>query len=77
MGEFTLGRVRGDNGSPFTPDAVGLLPDRDTYDSMAIGFSFLDSSTGLVYFREGEGWSEGIPLISGASTPSDETFIIL
>lgn len=51
----------GPAGPAFSVDATGLLADRALYDDEAVGFAFLDTATGLLYFREGAagGWSGG------------------
>lgn len=57
--------AKGDRGDAFTIGATGSsLAERDAYDAEDDGFSFLDTSTGLLYFRQGVTagvWSAGIP----------------
>lgn len=57
--------MRGGKGDPgaigpaFKVDATGPTSDRSLYDASPEGFSFLDTTTGLLYFRQGAGWSAG------------------
>lgn len=50
----------GPMGPAFQVDATGPTADRDLYDEEPEGFAFLDTTTGLLYFRQGEGWSDGV-----------------
>ena len=49
----------GPPGSAFRVDATGPTAERDLYDAQREGFSFVDTTTGLIYFRHGVGWSDG------------------
>lgn len=53
----------GEQGLPFQVDALGLLANRGAFDNEAVGFSYLATDTGELYFREGAagGWSFGVP----------------
>lgn len=56
---------KGDRGKAFDPDATGnTLADRDAYDNEADGFTFLNTTTGLVYYRQGAAgnWSDGVAI---------------
>lgn len=59
----SLKGVKGDKGDAFTVNATGNgLSARAAYDGEPAGFSFVDTATGLIYFRQGaSGWSDGIP----------------
>jgi len=52
---------QGPVGPAFQVDATGPTADRALYDSEPEGFSFLDTTTGELFFREGAGWSDGVP----------------
>lgn len=62
---------KGDRGDAFTIGATGdNLAARGAYDAEDEGFSFLDTSTGLIYFRQTSSagvWSDGIPFGSAQS----------
>ena len=75
-------------GESFTVDAQGALAGRSAYDAEAVGFSYLATDTGDLYFREGAAgnWSaplafrgpagpagaDGAPGAAGAAGPSVE-----
>lgn len=51
-------------GSSFTVDATGATAERANYDTEAKGFSFLDTTTGLLYIKNSStsgDWADGIP----------------
>jgi hypothetical protein len=50
----------GPMGPAFQVDATGPTADRALYDDEEEGFAFLDTTTGLLYFRQGAGWSDGV-----------------
>ncbi|MGY8832822.1 MAG: hypothetical protein ACKVIS_25480 [Pseudomonadales bacterium] len=50
----------GPTGPAFKVDATGVTADRALYDGEPEGFAFLDTATGLLYFRQGAGWSDGV-----------------
>lgn len=52
--------VPGAMGPAFQVDATGPTADRALYDAEPEGFAFLDTTTGLLYFRQGAGWSDGV-----------------
>ncbi|AEJ81585.1 tail fiber protein [Erwinia phage vB_EamP-S6] len=59
-------KVKGDpgaDGKSFSVDASGPTANRSQYDNQALGFSFLDTTTGYLYIHgEGDGvWSDPIP----------------
>lgn len=43
--------VKGDRGDNFTPDAIGLLAGRATYDAQLAGFSYLATDNSTIYFK--------------------------
>jgi len=50
-------------GQSFEPDAIGLASDKTTHDAELKNFSFLDTSSGLIYFKLSDtsaDWSTGI-----------------
>lgn len=47
-------------GPAFQVDATGPTAERGLYDAEPEGFSFLDTTTGELFFREGAGWSAGV-----------------
>lgn len=56
----------GNDGSSFTVSEVGLFADRDDFDGMSAGFSYLATDTALLYIRIGpSGWSDGVPFGKG------------
>ena len=66
---------KGDRGEAFAVGATGPdLAARDAYDAEAGGFSFVDTSTGLISFRQGATagvWSDGIPFAQAQSDVLD------
>ena len=53
-GKFTFGiptGAKGDKGDSFTVNAVGLTAGRSAYNTQATGFSYLDVSLALIYFK--------------------------
>ncbi len=53
-------------GQSFDPDAVGPISARSSYDGEPVGFSFLATDQGLLYFRiAAGGWSAGMPFGKG------------
>lgn len=56
---------KGDAGTSFTVDATGTLANRNVHDNEPLGFSYLDTDNGLLYIRQGAGWSAGIPFGKG------------
>lgn len=61
----SLKGAKGDKGDAFAVDATGAgLTARAAYDAEAEGFSFVDTDTGLIYFRQtatAGTWSAGVP----------------
>ena len=60
--------AKGDKGDSFSPDVVGVTADKSTYDAQVAGFSFLDTTLGLIYFKQSDtsgDWSEGMPFGKG------------
>jgi hypothetical protein len=55
----------GPPGEDFEIDATGLRVERDTHDGEPRGFTFLATDEGLLYIKEEDGWSEGVPLLAG------------
>ncbi|MEP4029734.1 hypothetical protein [Roseibium polysiphoniae] len=52
----------GPMGPAFDPDAYGLTVDRSNYDSQPVGFSFMNTETGTVFWKLSNGiadWSDG------------------
>ncbi|GEM_PF-2000532 len=66
---------RGLRGKSFDPDATGLESGRSVYDDQSVGFSYLATDTKLVYWREGTGWSIGVPF--GGSTENGTTILLI
>lgn len=65
---------QGEIGESFTVDATGPTADRSLHDSEAAGFSFLDTTTGELFIREGaSGWSDGIPFGKGDKGDKGDT----
>lgn len=64
---YLLGGAKGEDGKSFTVDATGTLAERDQYDNEPAGFSFLSTTDGMLYIREGTAgnWSDGIPFGKG------------
>ncbi|PZU62308.1 MAG: hypothetical protein DI552_00110 [Brevundimonas sp.] len=57
---------KGDRGDAFAVNAQGDLAGRDDHDGEAVGFSYLDTDNGNLYFRvAGGGWSAPIPFGKG------------
>lgn len=59
---------QGEQGDGLLINATGLFSERTTYDTEAMGFSFVATDQGLLYFRETitDGiWSPGIPFSKG------------
>lgn len=54
---------RGEDGTPFQVDATGLLANRGAFDGEEVGFSYLATDTGDLYFRQGAAgnWSDAVP----------------
>ena len=70
-GKFTFGiptGSKGDKGDSFTVNGVGLTAGRSAYDTQSTGFSYLDVSLALIYFKlsstSGD-WSVGSPFGKG------------
>ena len=70
-GKFTFGipvGSKGDKGDSFTVNAIGLTAGRSAYNTQATGFSYLDVSLALIYFKlsstSGD-WSVGSPFGKG------------
>jgi|GEM_PF-3446307 len=56
----------GESGQSFTVNATGTFAGRSSYDSQAVGFSYLATDTGSLYLRQGtSGWSAAIPFGKG------------
>lgn len=55
------------NGRSFTVDQQGPLVDRGLFDDEPVGFAYLATDNGELYFRQGDagGWSDGIPFGKG------------
>ena len=70
-GKLTFGipaGAKGDKGDNFVVNAVGLTTDRALYDGQNTGFSFLDISLSLIYFKLSStsgNWSTGSPFGKG------------
>ena len=70
-GKFTFGiptGPKGDKGDSFTVNAVGLTTGRSVYDTQSTGFSYLDVSLALIYFKLSSisgNWSVGSPFGKG------------
>jgi hypothetical protein len=67
---------KGDTGEGFSIDAQGTTAGRDAYDSEAEGFSYLDTDTSLLYFRETVTpgvWSTGIVFGKGDKGDKGDT----
>lgn len=59
---------KGNDGQSFSPDQTGTTEEKATYDDMPVGFSFLDITDGLLYFKQSDtsgDWSEGMPFGKG------------
>ena len=70
-GKFTFGiptGSKGDKGDSFTVNAIGLTAGRSAYNTQYTGFSYLDVSLALIYFKlsstSGD-WSVGSPFGKG------------
>lgn len=71
---------QGPIGPAFQVDATGPTAERSLYDAEPEGFSFLDTTTGELFFREGAGWSAGVqfqgpPGISAYQVALDNGFV--
>lgn len=54
---------KGEKGSNFSPDAIGVIAERDQFDEEPEGFAFLATDVGCLYFRQGPtGWSDCTPV---------------
>lgn len=54
--------VQGEAGQSFSPDAIGPVENQSDYDDEPLGFSFLDATNGLIYFKlsnDTADWSTG------------------
>lgn len=61
--------------SPFRIDVIGELNRRDLYDKEEKGFTFLDSSNKVYYYKKSSSnadWSEGIPFVGSLSNTFKE-----
>lgn len=71
----TLKGGKGDKGDAFKVDATGSgLTARAVYDAEAEGFSYVDTATGLIYFRQTSTWgmwSAGVPFGAAQSAILD------
>jgi len=60
-------------GASFDPDAVGPTADKALYDAQPKNFSFLDTTTGTLYFRASATagtWTAGVPFGVGPQGPA-------
>ena len=70
-GKLTFGipaGSKGDKGDSFTVNAIGTTAQKTLYDAQPLGFSFLDITTSLIYFKKSNtnaDWSTGIPFGKG------------
>lgn len=72
---------KGDKGDAFVVDAQGSLADRDIdCDTRPVGFAYLATDTGELYFKESDigitpcTWSDGIPF--GKGEPGETTYTV-
>ena len=59
---------KGDRGESFSPTVIGATENKVLYDNEPTGFSFLDTTLGLLYFKQSDSagdWSEGMPFGKG------------
>lgn len=60
--------IQGVTGTSYDPDSQGVTADRATYDTQPKGWSFLDLSLALIYFKLSNAnadWSAGFPFVTG------------
>ena len=70
-GKLTFGipaGSKGDKGDSFTVNTIGTTAQKTLYDAQPLGFSFLDITTSLIYFKKSNtnaDWSIGVPFGKG------------
>jgi hypothetical protein len=64
---------QGPTGQSYQPDAIGPTGDRAAHDAQTTGFSFLDTTLGVLYFKNSAtsaDWSDGFPFTIGQTGPA-------
>lgn len=68
----------GPDGASYLPGAVGPFSDRATYDAQPLGFSFLDITNGLFYFKVSNfsaDWSAAVDFARGPAGPTGRSVL--